>query len=90
MHHRSLLCIRPTDGVDCRQFADTEGGDQGAQALDAAVAISGVTGIEFVAIPDPGQVAGGDVVEGGEVVVTRDAVDGVDAELVEAGEDIRG
>ena len=90
VHDGGMFRIGTPDGIDGAEFADAEGGDEGAHALDAAVAVGGVAGVELVAVPDPGQPRRGDVVERAEVVVTGDAVDGLDAELAEAGEEVGG
>jgi hypothetical protein len=47
-----------------------------------------LTGVELVAVADPGHARLGDVIEGDEIVVAGHAMDGLDAGLAESGEEI--
>ncbi len=88
MHDGRMLGVGAANGVDGGEFADTEGGDEGAEAFDARVAVGGVGSVELIAVSYPEEVGGGDMVEGGEVVVAGDAVEGGAVELVEAGVEV--
>lgn len=49
-----------------------------------------VTGVELIYAADPFQTGLGKIVESGQVVISRQTVDGLDADLVESGEEILG
>lgn len=58
------------NGKGRRRRTDTEGGDQGGDALHAGISVSCVAGVEFVAVSNPLKTGFGEDVEGCEVKVT--------------------
>ena len=52
--------------------------------------VGSLTSVELIDAADPGQVTRREIVECDEVVVARDAMNGTDTELVQAGEEILG
>ena len=84
-HHRHVFGKGAGDAVDGAELAHAEGGRQRREALDAAVAVGGVGGVQLVAGADPGDVGmRHDLVEEAEVVVARQAEDVADAEFGQA------
>ena len=88
VYDRSHFGVRTAYGIDGRELADTEGSDDGPNPSDSRIAVCGVAGVELIAVSHPVQAGRGNVVECGEVVVSRYAMDAAEAELVEPAEQV--
>ena len=55
IHEIARRLLTAGDTVDGTQLTDTEGGDEGTDAalLDASVTVSGIGGIQLIAVADP-------------------------------------
>ena len=88
MDDRRLFGICSSDSIDGRQLPHAECCDDSPNALNPGIAIRCISCIQLIAVADPVEASWLDVVQGGEVVVTRDAVDTSNADLVQAPEQI--
>ena len=88
VHDGGALGVGARDGVDGGQLTDAKGGDEGAEALGAGVAVGRVAGVELVGVAHPADAGRFDVVEEGEVEVAGHAVHGPDAQLRQALEEV--
>lgn len=62
VHNSRSLGIGSGDGVDCGEFANSEGGDDGANAFDTRISISGVPSVQLIGVSHPMQSRGLDIV----------------------------
>jgi hypothetical protein len=73
--------VRSSNCVDGRQLANTKSSDESRHSSYPGVTVGGISRIELIAIPDPVKASWFDVVQGRQIVVSWDAMDGLDSHL---------
>jgi hypothetical protein len=84
----NMFRVGTGQAIDGGKLAHTKSGDEGRDLGDSGITIGGVSSIELVDAANPLEAAVREIVEGNEVVVAWNAVDGAHTDFVESLEEV--